>query len=255
MEEKVSFFIWSDFAAYVGISFSTKRHNHFYHQFCFTSEKSFLLKGKSGENFESNAALIPSGISHETTFGNKKFTILLVDPLVFEISNTILHALNSGFPAIDLSELFSSEDITLIENNLKSQQNDARENIIGLLRSKVGTDNAKTIDSRIEKILPSLRTEMDELSLSEVANFAQLSPSRFRHLFKEETGISFSSYKLWLKTQKAVRLLITNKDIINAAHAGGFFDQPHFSRILKRSFGLSPLEMKKNPHFELKIFS
>ncbi|MCG6192345.1 helix-turn-helix transcriptional regulator [Leptospira sp. FAT2] len=143
----------------------------------------------------------------------------------------------------------------MIENNLKSQQNDARENIIGLLRSKVGTDNAKTIDSRIEKILPSLRTEMDELSLSEVANFAQLSPSRFRHLFKEETGISFSSYKLWLKTQKAVRLLITNKDIINAAHAGGFFDQPHFSRILKRSFGLSPLEMKKNPHFELKIFS
>ncbi|MCW7469756.1 MULTISPECIES: helix-turn-helix domain-containing protein [Leptospira] len=254
--QKSRFYIWNEAAAYTGVSFATKRHSHFYHQFCFSLDKSFLLRGKNGKDFYSQAALIPSGVSHETTFGNERFIILLIDPLLFNLSDPIVLDQKEGDPAYDLQGIVSDSDILYIETQLKSNQSDAINKIIQLLKDKFILDNQRNIDDRIKDSLSFIhQDELEQLSLAEISKITKLSPSRFRHLFRDETGITFSSYKLWKKTQKAVLTLIEHKELIHAAHESGFFDQPHFNRVLRRSFGLSPSELKKNPHFELKIFS
>lgn len=255
-KEKSGFYVWKEMAAYTGVSFATKRHSHFYHQFCFSLDKPFLLRGKNGKDFYSQAALVPSGVSHETTFGNDRFIILLIDPLLFAVSYQTGFIHKEGDPAFDLTDIISNSDILFFETELKSNQSEAKNKILQLLKDKFILENQRNIDNRIKDSLSFIQQdELDQLTLKQISKITKLSPSRFRHLFRSETGITFSSYKLWKKTQKAIFTLIEQKDLMNAAYEGGFFDQPHFNRVLRRSFGLSPSELKKNPHFELKIFS
>ncbi|GBF48650.1 DNA-binding helix-turn-helix protein [Leptospira ryugenii] len=109
-------------------------------------------------------------------------------------------------------------------------------------------------DKRIVESIKKLYVSLDRLTLTELAKKANISTSRFRHLFKEETGIPLSAYQLWLKTRKAILYLIENQKLIEAAYEGGFSDQAHFSRIFRRSFGLNPSEFQKNKSFSIKIF-
>jgi len=57
---------------------------------------------------------------------------------------------------------------------------------------------------------------------------------------REETGITFSGYRLWLKMRGAVLELAKDTDLGRAALNGGFADQSHFNRIVRRSFGFTP---------------
>ncbi|MEN3347265.1 MAG: hypothetical protein V7632_900 [Bradyrhizobium sp.] len=69
---------------------------------------------------------------------------------------------------------------------------------------------------------------------------ASLSPSRFLHLFKEETGISFRSFRAWKRARHLLHF--ANQDI-NLAHLAqdiGYPDSTHFSHSIRRFYGLKP---------------
>lgn len=69
---------------------------------------------------------------------------------------------------------------------------------------------------------------------------AGLSPSRFLHLFKEETGISFRSFRAWKRARHLLHF--ANRDI-NLAHLAqdiGYPDSTHFSHSIRRFYGLKP---------------
>ena len=69
---------------------------------------------------------------------------------------------------------------------------------------------------------------------------AGLSPSRFLHLFKEETGISFRSFRAWKRARHLLHF--ANQDI-NLAHLAqdiGYPDSTHFSHSIRRFYGLKP---------------
>lgn len=72
------------------------------------------------------------------------------------------------------------------------------------------------------------------------ATEAGLSPSRFLHLFKEETGISFRSFRAWKRARHLLHF--ANQDI-NLAHLAqdiGYPDSTHFSHSIRRFYGLKP---------------
>ena len=62
--------------------------------------------------------------------------------------------------------------------------------------------------------------------------------SRLRHLFVEQTGLAFKTYVLWLRLVRALRSYAEGCSLTEAAHAAGFADSAHFSRVFKRTFGL-----------------
>ncbi|MFG3597189.1 helix-turn-helix domain-containing protein [Bradyrhizobium sp. RDI18] len=69
---------------------------------------------------------------------------------------------------------------------------------------------------------------------------AGLSPSRFLHLFKEQTGISFRSFRAWKRARHLLHF--ANQDI-NLAHLAqdiGYPDSTHFSHSIRRFYGLKP---------------
>ncbi len=79
------------------------------------------------------------------------------------------------------------------------------------------------------------------VSIEELAEEAELSPSRFRVLFKQYTGHSVVRYQNWLRVNRAKDLLLSGEySVTEAAKEVGFLDVYYFSRLFKKLTGFSP---------------
>jgi len=79
--------------------------------------------------------------------------------------------------------------------------------------------------------------------VSELASHVALSPSRFSHLFRAQTGLPLRRYQLWLRLQQAVRAAGRGESLTTLAHAAGFADSAHLARTFRRMFGLAPRDL------------
>jgi AraC-like DNA-binding protein len=78
-------------------------------------------------------------------------------------------------------------------------------------------------------------------SIEELAEMAELSPSRFRVLFRQYTGHSVVRYQNWLRINKAKDLLLSGEyTVTEAAEEAGFVDVYYFSRLFKKLTGFNP---------------
>jgi AraC-like DNA-binding protein len=99
-------------------------------------------------------------------------------------------------------------------------------------------------DARIAAALQNLREHPDEPhALDQVARKANISPSRFLHLFKAATGVPFRRYRMWMRMGAAVRSMTAGRPLTEAALAAGFASSSHFSAAFREMFGLSPSQL------------
>jgi AraC-like DNA-binding protein len=104
-----------------------------------------------------------------------------------------------------------------------------------------GVEPSMVSDERILRAVSYINSHLDApLTLEEVAGEAFLSPSRFRHLFVEETGMALRPYILWRRFLHVWDLIMTGSSISSAAHAAGFADAAHLTRTCRRMFGFPP---------------
>ncbi|HST58630.1 MAG TPA: AraC family transcriptional regulator [Longimicrobium sp.] len=107
-----------------------------------------------------------------------------------------------------------------------------------------GVEPLVVSDERILRATAYIRGHLDApLTLEEVADVACLSPSRFRHLFVDQTGMALRPYILWRRFLRVWELLSEGVSVSAAAHAAGFADAAHLSRTSKRAFGFPPSAM------------
>jgi len=103
------------------------------------------------------------------------------------------------------------------------------------------------MDRRIELVIAKLETDTsrawDASSLGELVN---LSASRFRHLFKQETGTSPAQYLKDYRMRKAEKMLRTTffsvKQILKQV---GLTSSAHFVRDFRDLHGLTPTEYRR----------
>jgi len=104
-------------------------------------------------------------------------------------------------------------------------------------------------DERILRATAYINANLDKkLTLEDVAGAAFLSPSRFRHLFVEETGMALRPYILWRRFLLVWELAMRGESMSAAAHAAGFADAAHLTRTSKRMFGFAPSLMPIGPN-------
>ncbi len=96
-------------------------------------------------------------------------------------------------------------------------------------------------DERISWAVAHIQTGLQRaITLEEVARHVHLSPSRCRHLFREQTGMGLRPYVLWRRFLHAWSLLAAGASVTAAAHGAGFADAAHFTRTSRATFGFAP---------------
>ncbi len=76
--------------------------------------------------------------------------------------------------------------------------------------------------------------------LVQAARAANISPSRLTQLFSAQVGIPFRRFVLWLRLRRGAEHVWESRSLTEAAHAAGFSDLAHFSRVCRATFGVAP---------------
>ena len=80
----------------------------------------------------------------------------------------------------------------------------------------------------------------EHVTLKQLAQIANLSPSYFSRVFKAEVGVSLPHYQTQIRVGRAKALLIQGMPIKQVAAETGFVDQSHLSRQFKRFVHVTP---------------
>lgn len=81
----------------------------------------------------------------------------------------------------------------------------------------------------------------DRITVEDLADFTELSPSYLSRLFKKELGISISDYIREKKIEKAQNLLkYSDFSLIEISNYLSFSSQSHFIQVFEKAAGLTP---------------
>lgn len=98
------------------------------------------------------------------------------------------------------------------------------------------------LDPRLVAALQAMRrSEEADVDLGGVARRIGLSPARLRALARAELGAPLAHWRAWLQLERAIGALRRGEPLAAAAVLGGFSDQAHLSRTMRRFFGVTPL--------------
>lgn len=102
------------------------------------------------------------------------------------------------------------------------------------------------MDARVQRAKALIEKSIQQDSqLDSIAKRLNISSSRLRHLFKDETGTSPCQYQKALRLQQAKYLLettfLTVKEVMLQV---GINDERNFVRDFKRRYGLSPKQYR-----------
>lgn len=84
------------------------------------------------------------------------------------------------------------------------------------------------------------------ITIEEVAAFFNISPRRLHQIFKKELNLSPKQYILKKKMEEGYKILVQTSTPINRiAYMLAFSSPYHFTNVFKKTFGVSPREVRK----------
>ena len=99
----------------------------------------------------------------------------------------------------------------------------------------------RKLDHRIKRSAAKLNDfSGSKMTAADCAVSAGLSPSRFLHLFKEQTGVSFRAFRAWKRARHLLHFANQNINLAHLAQDIGYPDSTHFSHSIRRFYGLKP---------------
>ena len=103
------------------------------------------------------------------------------------------------------------------------------------------------MDPRVRTVIELMNERLDrKLSAEVMAESVQLSPSRLRRVFKQETGTSLMRYLRDARMERAKELLETTfVSVKEVAARCGISSVSHFVRDFEKTYGHSPTEHRR----------
>lgn len=173
----------------------------------------------------------PANLEFDSTFQTD-------DPVLRNLSQLIHQELKSGFAMghLYIESLATAATLQFI-NNFSNRE----------VRALV--HNGKISPAGLKKLVRYIDDRIGtRLTLDELAAQVHMSSFNFARAFKQSTGYSPHQYVLSRRTYYACQLLRRDKKLTLAqvADIAGFTDQSHMNKLLKRAFGLSGSQIRKD---------
>jgi AraC family transcriptional regulator len=249
------FIPWDSGCALIGRAVAvTPMHSHYAIQIGIGSAHGIRFRPDEQDEWTAyGAAIIPSRQPHTMDSTRIPFSaVIFIEP-----ETPVGHALTEqylggGIAALPDDMLLSAAPALFSvwqQHGNSSATVTALQDLIALLTK--GTRPSVVSDERILRAVAYIKSHLDaHLTLEQVAGEACLSPSRFRHLFVEQTGTALRPYVLWRRFLRAWEIVMRGDSLSAAAHAAGFADAAHLTRTSHRMFGFAPSALQITTHRE-----
>ncbi len=238
------YFPWDGGSIFVGRSGSFPVHAHQATQICFLFDGRVQLRAADDAPWtDYELAVVPSRQPHGLNGSSVHYgALIFVEPETREG-----RILAGRFPADGIA----AGDRALITPVLPELRSAVlggrgRQAIVAAARRLVQAltrDSEPSVisDERILRAVAYINANLEKsITLEQVAAVAHLSPSRFRHLFAEQTGTGLRPYILWRRFVSVWEHTMRGASLSEAAHAAGFADSAHLTRTCRRMMGIPP---------------
>ncbi len=217
---------------FYGVAGDNCEHRHWAHQLSIGLDDEVMMFA-NGNLLAAAAIFVSADLPHRISPG--KVLSVYIEPKT-PLAESLIDRLGkkTGMMVLPKALKLLLHRCFLSDNNLE-------QGAIEFQRALTNIDSAK-IGERSRKVIASLQnilTEGKDINRYELAQLVDLSPSRFSHWFKEDTGMSFRSYRKWLHLMRGIRVVLQGESLSAAAYDASFADQAHFSRTFKKAFGVS----------------
>ncbi|WP_026691829.1 helix-turn-helix domain-containing protein [Peribacillus kribbensis] len=174
--------------------------------------------------------------------------IVLTQLKMFEL---VQKAMNSGFSSYLLKPVSKNELIETFDRVLAPEISSQVHYGINHSSGEFVTDLKNPIDSAIQYIQMNYG---ESLTLKAISNRVYLSPSYFSRLFKEETGMTFVEYVMFVRVQKAKGMLrLSSLPVEVIANNTGFANSSYFATAFKKLVGKTPTEYREQFHLDPSV--
>lgn len=192
----------------------------------------------NGENVVCRGALLPSGVNHTVDgFGSP----LLV--FMFDITSKVSEQI-TDFKILKKQEARQAISAWRLFDGSRAEED--YETFWAEVAAVAGISEtgSRVSDERVITAMHFVKEHPDEdITIKDAAESVYLSEGRFSHLFKEETGVSFSGYLLMQKIFCAYMQIAEGTSITEASLAAGFSMPSHFATANKKMFGITARDL------------
>ena len=236
MQSANALVLGADRALYLGDMPATGLHRHACPVFLLGLSGRFALHLPGGSVVTCQSALVDTGVEHVFDPQGEQVAVMYLEPDAPETRALLPWLARNGGVMLDPAVRVGSRST-------------AHARLCSFDLSALLTftlDAAAPLDPRISQGIRRLRQGGgDAVNRDMVATAVNLSASRFNHLFRQEAGVSFRSYRVWTQVRSALAGLATSPRLTDAALEGAFVDSSHFSRTFRQTFGMTPSSVLK----------
>jgi AraC family chemosensory pili system transcriptional regulator ChpD len=222
-------------------------HDHYLIGLTVAGIEHFRQDGREGRSLPGQVRVVPPGVVHTGAPGS-------AEPwryIAFYIAPALIPAAPDGGtpvfgePVINDPDLFASG--TALAESLSNGDEAARDSAQHALLERLamhgsaGPEEATREPRKVALARDFIRQHMvTNVRLDEVAEAVGLSKFHLLRTFKAATGLTPWRYQVQLRLATARDLLRAGTPASQVAVVCGFFDQSHFTRLFRASYGITP---------------
>ena len=178
---------------------------------------------------------------HQENIEERTLPVNLLKYLLSDIRNTLLKA-RFALPQDADPEAVKVLDERFNEHLTFKLCEDLALSLCNLFGNK---EDDNTLSSTIEKYIKDNYKD-PSLGLNKISDEFQISESYFSHMFKEKTGVNFSTYLENIRMAEAARLIQETDISLNELYiAVGYNNSNTFRRAFKKVYGVTPSAMRE----------
>lgn len=242
-------------AIYVGMGQSSTLHHHHAVQVSISLGAPLQVRSRaSGPYIEQQSFIVGPNVPHQVEVRGTPYFVLWSEAhALADLARRLSATSASSLPALPENQLDLLLPVFQAFGGHAPDKQAGQALLSYVLNTLVGSSlpDEDPDDPRIaiarSLITPKFLVEQSQ-PITFLATHVHLSPSRFRHLFHSEMGMSVQSYLRWQRLLAALRASAYGVSLTEAAHAAGFADSAHLSRVCRATFGLPPSNIFKNSH-------